>query len=168
MADRDSVVHQRFQSRPVDVNHFEQFHDAVHRHRPIERPNDDFEIVPALFHPVEDAIEEQVAVEDQLINLAEFVFGEFFPALLTFHMFEAFVPTEREPVFAKPVLQGRITEIVAFFLAFDPLMAEGFLPAFVPNTADRLVVTRDHPVEVTRLIGQFAAKTNAGQTESKG
>ncbi len=116
-----------FEPGAVDVDHFEELDHTADGHRPGERPIDDFEIVETVFHPVENAIEQEIAVENQFVNLPEFVFREFFPALLALDMFEAFNPTEGEPVFAEPVFETRFALIAAMFLAFDPLVFQGFL-----------------------------------------
>ena len=164
----NSLVDERFEPGSVDVDHDQQIDDAIHRHGPGECPVDDFEIVETVFHPVENTIEQKIAIENQLGDLSELVFRKFFPALLSLDMFEAPDAAKGKPVLPKPVFQRPVTEIAAMFLAFDPFVTEGFLPTFPTQTARGLVERFNDTLVMTRLVGICGSGANASQTESKG
>lgn len=120
-----SAERNRFQTGAVDVDQFQMLDDAVHRQPPGQCPVDDFEVVVPVFHPIEDAIAEDVVFHDELEDLAEFVLGELGPPLHPFDVFEPLPATEGEPVSTKPVLQSRVTQVASLLLAFDPFMPQG-------------------------------------------
>lgn len=71
-------------------------------------------------------------------------------------------------MFAEPVLKGLIPQIAALFLALDPLVPQGLLPALPAQAARRMIKRLIDTLVMTRLVGSFSSSANAIQTESKG
>src|SRR5207248_2860673 len=99
-----------FQTRPVQIQLFEDGDHPLHGQPPLARPADDIEIFPTGMRPVENQLEQQVSFHQQIFDQTEIARIELFPDSTPFEMLEALAPAITRPESLIPVVDRGLTE----------------------------------------------------------
>src|SRR6266404_2612311 len=125
-----------FESAAVNVESFEDAVNGVDRDMPVFGPEDDVQVFLADFQAIEDAVEQERLVVEGTLQQAVVAFVEFHPKAAAFEVLDPPRPQIAMPVSEGPLTQGHVAEVVADFLAFEPLEAQRLGRAvFVDATA---------------------------------
>src|SRR6266511_5416803 len=159
------------QAAAVDVAGFEDFQDRLGRDAPLLGPDNDVEVLLALFEAVEDAIEQEGFVNEATLQQAEVPAVEFDPEALALQMLQPAGAQVAPPVTLDPATDRCLAEIVAGALALDAFVAKCFLLAV--HVIGRLV-RRHHgftplvvPVRRDWRVGSFAHARPVSQSSTE-
>src|SRR4051812_21293222 len=115
------------QAAAVDVEGLQDLDDRLHRDAPVLGPQDDVEVFLAGFEAVEDTIEEEDVFVEAALQEAEVAAVEFDPEAAALEVLQPAGPQVAPPVILHPAADGTFAEVVAGFLALDPLVFERLL-----------------------------------------
>src|SRR5438477_6210904 len=117
----------------VDVECGEDLNDGVGRNAPGVGPADDVEVLLTRFETVQDAVQQQSLVLELALQQAEVAAVQLDPEALALEVLDPAGAQEAPPVTADPVPDGRFAQVVAGFLALNPLELLRFLLAVHVN-----------------------------------
>src|SRR5262249_4578886 len=105
----------------VDVQGAEDVEDRIERDVPIDRPQDDLEVLLAVLEAVEDAVEEQGVVAELTQQHAEVAAVQLDPEAPPLQVLQPPGPQVAPPVVADPPADRLFPQVTAGLLALDPL-----------------------------------------------
>jgi hypothetical protein len=121
------------ESAAIDVESFEYLQNGFDVNAPRLRPTDDVEIFLTGFQSIENAIEKKSVVDELLLEKPEIATIELNPKAFALQMFQPARTQIAPPMTLDPATYRRFAEIAPGFLAFDPLVTQGFLLALNVN-----------------------------------